>query len=142
MYEKKFDTRTYHLGAQSGIIPELVSIFTSRIPKDYVTISPNGKERHRDGDNIILPILDRLYDLKGLYSPDDKEVQNLSLLYHIKNDKRALSYERFVLLEILRQVFPKEKASISEKIVRFPKDVNLLTIEDSEVLALYNWIIC
>ena len=139
-----YENRTYHLGKHSGVSPEIVNIFTSRIPKDYVRITTSGRERHRDGDAFILPILDRIYDLKGTISTDSQEFKNFSYLYQIKkdNDKKILSFERFVLLETLRQIFPKERTSMSEKIVRFPRDVNLLKMDESEVLDLYNWLIC
>ena len=137
-----FDSRITHLGMIAGVSPQIVAIFTSRIPKDYVTISSSGRERHRDGDAFILPILDRLYDLKGIFTIKTQEFQNLSYLYQIKKDKKVLSFERFLLLETLRQIFPKERATMSEKFVRFPRDINLLTMDETEVLELYNWLTC
>lgn len=136
-----YDNRTYHLGRLAGVSPEIVNIFTAKIPKDYVRITSSGRERHRDGDAVILPILDRLYDLKGTISTETQEFKNLSHLYQIKKDKKVLSFERFFLLETLRQIFPKERASMSEKVVKFPRDVNLLTIDETEVIELYNWLI-
>ena len=135
-----FDNRITHLGKIAGVSPQIIAIFTSRIPKDYVTISASGREHHKNGDKFILPILDRLYDLKGVLAPKTQEFQNLSYLYQIQKDKKTLSFERFVLLETLRQIFPKERASISEKFVKFPRIVNLLTMDEAEVIELYNWL--
>lgn len=135
-----YDTRTYTLGAIAGVSPEIVNIFTSRIPEDIKTVSKSGKERHHNGDKIVLSVLDRLYDLKGFFSVNRLELQNLTYIYQISQDKKFISFERFVLLKTLRTLFPTEKTSSAGKYVRFPKNIDLSQISEDEIHALYEWI--
>lgn len=135
-----YDTRTYHLGAISGVKPEIVNIFTSRIPKVYTTISPSGKERNHNGDRAVLSILDRLYDLKGFFSCNKQNIQNLSYLYQISQDKKFISFERFVLIKTLRAIFPKEKTSSQKKTVCFPRNIDLSNMDESDIQNLYEWL--
>ena len=142
MYDNE-DNRIYHLGSIVGISPEIVQIFTSRIPKTYIKITSSGRTRTHDGDKVVVPVLDRLYDLKGIYSDDSLDMQNISVLYKLKHPNpgdKTISFKRFVLNEFLVPVFSKQKTTISNRRVFWPSQVPILQLGKEEVDILYDWL--
>ena len=138
MYE--YEQRVYNLGATSGVSPEVVNVFTSRIPKEIIKTSVSGKQRYFDGDKIVLPVLDRLYDLKGAFSRSSMEKRNVTFLYQMQEDKKSMSFARFALLKYLLPTFHLERTTISDRKVFFPVEISILTLPEDEVSILYNWI--
>lgn len=141
-YENE-DDRIHHLGRIAGVSPEIIRIFTSRIPKEYVKITSSGRRRTHDGDKIILPVLDRLYDLKGVFQDDTFPMKNISVMYKLKHrdpENRTISFKRFVLNEYLLPAFPKGKTSVSNRKVFFPIEVPILELSQEEVDVLYEWL--
>lgn len=135
---ENFDDRALHFACSVGVDYEIAYLVTKRISRKTKVTLPNGFELR--GNAAVYEILNSLYNLKGEgktfhYFPESTANEKKEYLKffapaedlsHFSDNKISELYTRFKISSVVANVFPKE--------------INVKTLEKSELEALVGWL--